>query len=161
MLIFEYLETQIMINVRKATTEDLQAVLNLVIELAIYEKEPDAVTATLEDYQLAFDEQRIQILVAEDQGRVVGMALYYLTFSTWKGKMMYLEDFVVTESYRRKGVGELIWDALTQDSKEQNCILLKWQVLDWNEPAIKFYKKVNATIEKEWWNGKIYFEKYD
>lgn len=150
-----------MINIRKAQRNDLQEVLNLVIELAVYENEPNAVTATLSDYQLGFDEDRIQIIVAEDKGKIVGMALYYLTFSTWRGKMMYLEDFVVTESYRRTGVGELIWNALIKDAKDQNCILLKWQVLDWNEPAIKFYEKHNATIEKEWWNGKIYFVKYD
>lgn len=145
------------ISIRKATRVDLRAALDLVIELAVYEEEPDAVTASIEDYQLAFDENRIQILVAEDAGNIVGMALYYLTFSTWKGKMMYLEDFVVTESYRRTGVGEMIWQALTEDCKRQKCILLKWQVLDWNQPAINFYKKNNATIEKEWWNGKIYF----
>ncbi len=145
------------ISVRKAVRADLQAVLDLVIELAIYEKEPDAVTATLADYQLGFDENRIQILVAEDNGRIIGIALYYLTFSTWKGKMMYLEDFVVNEAYRRTGVGELIWHELKEDCKRQNCILLKWQVLDWNDPAVKFYEKHNATIEKEWWNGKIYF----
>lgn len=145
------------ISVRKATREDLQAVLDLVIELAVYEKEPDAVTASLQDYQLAFDDKRVQILVAEDAGKIIGMTLYYLTFSTWKGKMMYLEDFVVNEAYRRTGVGELLWNALIEDCKHQKCILLKWQVLDWNEPAIKFYQKHNATIEKEWWNGKIYF----
>jgi len=148
-----------MIKVRKANREDLQAVLNLVIELAIYEKEPDAVTASLADYQLAFDERRIQVLVAADEGQIIGMALYYLTFSTWKGKMMYLEDFVVNEKYRRTGVGELIWEALQEDAKNQKCILLKWQVLDWNEPAVNFYRKQNATIETEWWNGKIYFDK--
>ena len=145
------------LSTRKAVRNDLQAVLDLVVELAIYENEPEAVTASLLDYQLAFDENRIQIIVAEDESKIVGIALYYLTFSTWKGKMMYLEDFVVSESYRRTGVGELIWEALKEDCKRQKCILLKWQVLDWNEPAIKFYEKHNATIEKEWWNGKIYF----
>jgi len=145
------------ILVRKAKRDDLKTILDLVVELAVYEKEPDAVTASLADYQLAFDKQRIQILVAEDAGKIVGMTLYYLTFSTWKGKMMYLEDFVVNEAYRRTGVGELLWHALKEDCKRQKCILLKWQVLDWNEPAIKFYEKHGATIEKEWWNGKIYF----
>jgi len=145
------------LSTRKAVRNDLQAVLDLVVELAIYENEPEAVTASLSDYQLAFDENRIQIIVAEDESKIVGIALYYLTFSTWKGKMMYLEDFVVSESYRRTGVGELIWEALKEDCKRQKCILLKWQVLDWNKPAIKFYEKHHATIEKEWWNGKIYF----
>ena len=144
------------IIIRKAKKEDLKAVLDLVIELAVYENEPDAVTATLDDYVLGFDENRIQIIVAEVKGKIAGMALYYLTFSTWKGKMMYLEDFVVNEAYRRTGIGEMIWSELLKDTQNQNCRLLKWQVLDWNEPAIKFYEKHNATIEKEWWNGKIY-----
>ena len=147
------------IKIQKAYKKDLPDVLNLVKELAIYEKMPHAVTATLDDYELALDENRIQILKAEKDGKMVGMALYYLTFSTWKGKMMYLEDLYVQEEYRRFGVGKMIFDALLQDCSDQNCILLKWQVLDWNVPAVRFYEKIGATIEKEWWNGKIYLRK--
>lgn len=144
------------ISTRKAIKSDLPAVLELVKELAIYENEPEAVTASLVDYQSAFDEDLIQVLVAEEESTIVGMALYYLTFSTWKGKMMYLEDFVVSETYRRSGVGDQLWEALLKDAKEQKCILLKWQVLDWNEPALNFYAKKKATIEKDWWNGKVF-----
>lgn len=147
------------LNIRKANKDDLPSVLDLVIELAVYEKEPEAVTASLKDYQVAFENGLIQIMVAEDDGKVVGMALYYLTFSTWKGQMMYLEDFVVTQSYRRTGVGEQIFKAMLQDAEQQGCILVKWQVLDWNQPAVEFYIKHKAIIEKEWWNGKIYFDK--
>lgn len=145
--------------IRKANHDDLPSVLDLVVELAVYEKEPEAVTASLKDYQKAFENGLIQIMVAEDGGKVVGMALYYLTFSTWKGQMMYLEDFVVTQSYRRTGVGEKIFKAMLEDAENQGCILVKWQVLDWNKPAIEFYLKHKAIIEKEWWNGKIYFDK--
>ncbi len=80
-----------------------------------------------------------------------------MTFSTWKGKMLYLEDFVVKEAFRKKGVGQVLWNKYIDIAKEKDCALVKWQVLDWNEPAVKFYEKNGATIEKEWWNGKIIF----
>lgn len=147
------------ISISKASKIDLPQVLGLVQELATYEKMPDAVTAVIEDYEAAMEENRIYVLKAENEGKMVGMALYYLTFSTWKGKMMYLEDFYVQEEYRKFGIGKMIFDALLEDCAAKNCILLKWQVLDWNIPAIKFYEKIGATIEKEWWNGKIYLQK--
>jgi len=145
------------ITVRQATAEDLAAIYSLVVELAIYEKEPDAVTATIEDYQRDFADGVFQAHVAEDGNEVVGMTLYYLTYSTWRGKMLYLEDFVVRESRRREGIGELLFESVIQVAKDTNCRLLKWQVLDWNTPAVNFYKKYQATIEKDWWNGKIIF----
>ena len=143
--------------IRPAERNDFDAIHALVVELAIYEKEPDAVTATISDFQKAFDDNLIQALVAEVGDEIIGMGLFYLTFSTWKGKMMYLEDLVVGESARNEGVGQLLFDAVIATSKAQNCRLLKWQVLDWNEPAIKFYEKNNAIIDKEWWNGKMFF----
>ena len=79
-----------------------------------------------------------------------------MTYSTWKGRMFYLEDFVVLEAYRRLGLGQMLFDAFLQEAKDQQCRLVKWQVLDWNEPALRFYRKNNAVIEKEWWNGKIF-----
>ena len=145
------------ILIRPAERNDFDAIHALVVELAIYEKEPDAVTATISDFQKAFDDNLIQALVAEVGDEIIGMGLFYLTFSTWKGKMMYLEDLVVGESARNEGVGQLLFDAVIAKSKAQNCRLLKWQVLDWNEPAIKFYEKNNAIIDKEWWNGKMFF----
>jgi len=145
------------IAVRPATRNDLEAVHGLVVELAIYEKEPDAVTATIEDYQRDFADGVFQAHVAEDGNEIVGMTLYYLTYSTWRGKMLYLEDFVVRESRRREGIGELLFENVINVAKETNCRLLKWQVLDWNTPAVNFYKKYQATIEKDWWNGKIIF----
>lgn len=133
-------------------------VLDLVIELAVYEKEPDAVTATLSDYEQAFDERIFEVLLAEVNGEVAGMVLYYMTYSTWKGKMLYLEDFVVKASFRKKGIGQVLFDALKKEAIRKEVRLLKWQVLDWNQPAIEFYKKNKSIIEAEWLNCKIYFE---
>ena len=146
------------INIRKATASDLPDIYNLVKSLAIYEKAEHEVTATLEDYQNDFAAGIFQAHIAELDGKVIGMVLYYMNYSTWKGRMLYLEDFVIYEEYRRLGVGQLLWDELAEEAKRQSARLLKWQVLDWNEPAIKFYKKNKATIETEWHNGKIFFE---
>jgi GNAT superfamily N-acetyltransferase len=135
----------------------LQYVHDLVRELAVYEKAEHEFIATLEDYQNDFKEGIFEVLLAEIEGEVVGMCLYYMTYSTWKGKMLYLEDFVVKQTYRQAGVGQQLFDAFIQEARAKGCRLTKWQVLDWNEPAIKFYEKNNAVIEKEWWNGKIIF----
>lgn len=146
------------ISIRKATREDLSSILDLVVELAVFEKEPDAVTASLEDYQTAWDSKLIDCIVAieNENNKVIGVALFYDTFSTWKGKMLYLEDFVVSEKFRSKGVGKMIYDELFREAARRNSILVKWQVLDWNEGAVRFYKREGATIEKEWWNVKKY-----
>jgi GNAT superfamily N-acetyltransferase len=143
--------------VRRAKLNDLKAIYDLVVELAIYENEPDAVIATLEDYEENFNAQVFQSVVAELDGKIIGACIYYITWSTWKGRMVYLEDFIVTEAYRKKGVGQLLFDRFLLEAKEMNATMVKWQVLDWNEPAIRFYTKNKATIEKEWWNGKIFF----
>jgi len=143
--------------VRKATRNDLDGIYKLVIELAIYEEEPQAVKATLEDYQKAFDENLISAHVAEENGEIVGMALYYMTFSTWKGHMLYLEDFYVTEKSRSSGIGQILFDAYIREAKDRGCKMVKWEVLDWNTKAIKFYERNGATIEKQWWDGKIIF----
>ena len=145
------------ITIRKATESDLPDVYHLVVSLAVYEKAEHEVKATLEDYQTDFRAGIFESHVAELDGKVVGMILYYMTYSTWKGRMLYLEDFVVYEEYRRLGIGQLLWNELEAEAKRQGAKLLKWQVLDWNEPAIKFYKKNNAIIETEWHNGKIIF----
>lgn len=145
------------INIRKATANDLPSIYELVMSLAIYEKAPEEVTATLEDYQTDFAAGIFQAHVAELEEKVIGMVLYYMNYSTWKGRMLYLEDFVIFEEYRRLGVGQLLWDELLEEAKRQGAKLLKWQVLDWNEPAIKFYKKNKAIIETEWHNGKVFF----
>ncbi len=143
--------------VRLAEERDLPEIHALVRELAIFEKAESEFTAKLETYRENLRERNFEALVAEIDGQVVGMCLYYLTFSTWKGKMLYLEDFVVREAFRRHGIGQKLFDHLQQRAIDLGCQLLKWQVLDWNEPALSFYRKNKAIIEKEWWNGKLFF----
>lgn len=146
------------ITIRYATEADLAAILNLIIDLAIFENAKDEVIVTLNELTKDFREGTFQAQVAvEEQGQVVGMTLYYLTYSTWKGKMMYLEDFVVKPAFRRRGIGQLLFDAIIAEAKKQNCKMMKWQVLDWNESAINFYKKYKATLEDEWLNAKLFF----
>lgn len=145
------------IYIRRANATDLPAIHDLVRELAIYEKEETEFTASLVDYQRDFADGVFECLVAEQDETVIGMCLYFLTYSTWKGRMLWLEDFVVRQAHRRKGIGQQLFDALQERAIEMECRLMKWQVLDWNEPAIRFYEKNKATIEKNWWNGKRFF----
>jgi len=142
--------------IRSADEKDADAILALVKELAIYENAEDQVTATVEDYQSSLKERKIFCKVAEIDGQIVGIALYYETFSTWRGLMYYLEDFIVSEKYRGHGIGQLLMDAYLKEAKNAGAVLVKWQVLDWNDPAVNFYKKMGATIEKEWWNVKMF-----
>lgn len=142
---------------RKANSDDLKAIYDLVVELAVYENEPEAVTASLDDYKKNFADQVFQAIVAEYDGKIIGTCIFYMTWSTWKGRMLYLEDFIVTQPFRKKGIGQLLFDQFLIEAKERKATMVKWQVLDWNEPAIRFYEKNKATIEKEWWNGKIIF----
>ena len=145
------------INLRIATKEDIPAIHQLVRELAIYEKEEHEFIASVEAYYKDFAANWFEVIVAEVDHTIVGMALYYNTYSTWKGRMLYLEDFVVSQAYRRHGIGQRLFDAVLSKAKEKGCKLIKWQVLDWNSPAVKFYEKNKAIIEKGWWNGKIFF----
>ena len=94
----------------------------------------------------------------QQRGQVAGMALYYLTFSTWKGRMLYLEDFVVRQQWRGNGLGQALFDAFLARARELDCRLVKWQVLDWNVDAIRFYERQQALIEREWYNGKLFLE---
>lgn len=143
--------------IRKATSSDLSGIYQLVKELAIYEKEEHAVTATLDDYKKAYEDDLFGAHVAEIEGKIIGMTLYYMTFSTWKGNMLYLEDFYVTETFRSEGVGQKLFDSYLNEAKSRGCKMVKWEILDWNEKAIKFYERNGATIEKQWWDGKIIF----
>ncbi len=143
-------------QIRKGEKTDLKAIYGLVYELALYEKEPDSLTASLEDYNRDYADGAFETIVAELDGTIIGMALYYPTYSTWKGKMLYLEDFVVKESVRGQGVGQMLFDAFIEEARIKEARLVKWQVLDWNAPAVKFYEKNKAEIEKNWWNGKIF-----
>ena len=145
------------INLRRARREDCPRMLELVIELAIYEKAPDEVTVTLEHFtESGFGPNPVWwAFVAEMEGRIVGFALYYIRFSTWKGQRMYLEDFIVTDECRGRGIGRLLFDRLIDEAKEKGFNAIAWQVLKWNEPAINFYKKYNATFDGEWYNSMV------
>ena len=148
-------------TLRKATKQDLQPVLDLVKELALYEKAPQEVTVTLADYETDFENNVFEVILAEQESKIVGIAFYYMAYSTWKGKMLFLEDFVVKEELRGQGIGKLIFRAYLEEARRQNVSIAKWQVLDWNEPAINFYEKYNSTIEKQWFNGKILKKDFD
>lgn len=143
-----------MIIVKSAEIKDLPAIIGLVNELAVFENEPDAVTATLKEYEDAFKNKIFEALIAKNEESIVGMAIYYMTFSTWKGKMLYLEDLYVKEASRRMGIGQQLFDEFLNQAEIKGAKLCKWQVLDWNTPAVKFYEKNGAVIEKNWWNGK-------
>ncbi|MGV3540766.1 MAG: GNAT family N-acetyltransferase [Rufibacter sp.] len=143
------------VTIRKGTQEDLPAVHALVVELAVYEKAPNEVTNTLADMQRdGFGEQPIfEFFVADSKEEgILGIALYYTAYSTWKGKMLFLEDIVVTERVRRKGIGRLLFNAVVQAAKEGNYKRMKWQVLEWNGPAINFYRSIGAGLDEEWVN---------
>lgn len=144
--------------IRKAGAGDIPAIHGLVRELAVYEKAEHEFLASQETYRQDMADGVFQALVAERDGEIVGMALYYMAFSTWKGKMLYLEDFVVRSDTRRSNIGQTLFDALLAEAEALGCKLVKWQVLDWNKPALAFYEKNNAIIEKEWWNGKIFLQ---
>jgi N-acetylglutamate synthase-like GNAT family acetyltransferase len=145
------------INIRKGTRDDLKDTLLLVKELAKYEKEPDSVLLQLSDYQKAYAENLFDFLVAEQNEKILGTAIYYPVFSTWKGKSMYLEDLIVTEDHRNEGIGQALFDAFKSIAMEQQAAQVKWQVLDWNQHAIRFYLRNKAKIDKEWYNGVIVF----
>lgn len=143
------------IKLRRATAEDCPRLLELIMELAIYEKAPQEVTVTLDEFVAAgFGENPVwKSFVAVDGENIVGLALFYVRYSTWKGCRLYLEDFLVTENYRGKGIGKLLFDRVVQEAKEGNFNGMNWQVLDWNTPAINFYDKYGAAYESEWLNA--------
>jgi len=145
------------INIREAKKEDCPRLLELVNELAVFELAPQEVTVTLEEFEEAgFGERPVwKAYVAEVEDVIVAFALYYVRYSTWKGCRMYLEDLIVTEEMRGNGVGKLLFDRLIVEAKEMGFNGMTWQVLDWNEPAIKFYKKYEASIESSWLNGAL------
>ena len=142
------------IIIRRAVREDCGRMLELVKELAEYERAPDEVTVTLEHFtESGFGKTPVWwAFVAEQDGRVEGFALWYIRFSTWKGQRLYLEDFIVTEALRGKGIGKRLFDQLFAEAKEKGFNGIVWQVLDWNEPAINFYKKYKASFDAGWVN---------
>lgn len=146
------------IKIRRAIKEDCGAMLELIKELAVYENAPDEVTVDFDHFvESGFGTNPVYwAFVAEANGLVVGFALYYIRYSTWKGQRMYLEDLLVTESWRRKGIGEQLFERLLLEAREKKYSGMVWQVLDWNEPAINFYKKYEEVqFDNEWVNCSI------
>ncbi len=147
------------ITIRKGTPEDVPQVFQLVQELALFERAPEQVTNTPEMMlKDGFGPEPIfGLFVAEVEGRIVGISLYYFRYSTWKGKRLYLEDLIVTESMRGHGLGKMLLDTTVQEAHNTNCTGMMWQVLDWNEPAIKFYQSYGARLDGEWINCHLDF----
>lgn len=138
--------------IRKGTVQDMPAVLNLIKELALFEKEPDAVVVTLADLERdGFGESPLfNTFIAEFEGEIVGMALYYYRYSTWKGKTIHLEDLIVTDTMRGTGLGLALYTEIMAQGKKDGVRRVEWNVLDWNTPAIDFYKKSGAKVLDDW-----------
>ena len=146
-----------MVTIRKAVQEDMIAVHALITELAIYEREPHAVIISVDDLiRHGFSEQRFHCFVAEHKkSGIVGMALYYSRYSTWKGPTLHLEDLYVKPEHRQAGLGIELFDKVVDEATKQNVGRMEWTVLEWNEPALNFYKKYNATLDSEWHLGTL------
>ena len=142
------------IKIRRAIKEDCPRLLELILELAVYEKAPNEVSVSLNEFQEAGfgDNQLWKAFVAVENGIIQGFGLYYIRYSTWKGCRMYLEDLLVTDKMRGKGIGKMIFDRLIQEAVEKEFKGMTWQVLDWNEPAINFYKKYQSDFDAGWLN---------
>lgn len=147
------------IIIRRAGPADVPAIFDLITELAIYEKAGHEVTNTPEQLlKDGFGENPVYgTLIAEKDGAIAGMSLYYYRYSTWKGKRLYLEDLIVKEEFRGLGLGKSLLDATVEEARRTGCTGLMWQVLDWNEPSIQFYKKYGARLDGEWINCHLDF----
>jgi len=143
------------VTIRVAVKEDCTRLLELINELAVYEKAPEEVTVTLAEFiDAGFGQKPVwKAFVAEENDLIIGFALFYTRYSTWKGCRLYLEDFLVTDACRGKGVGKLLFEKVIEEAKNGNYNGMVWQVLDWNEPAINFYNKYTADIESGWLNA--------
>ena len=144
-----------MIHIRKGTADDCDGLLKLIKELATFEKAPDEVEVTTEELQQDFSDKVFDFFVATLDGEIVGIALYFIKYSTWKGKCIYLDDIVVKENSRSKGIGKLLFDEIVRKAQQMGVRKIDWQVLNWNERAIKFYRRFNAKFDDEWINCKL------
>ncbi len=139
------------VYIRRAVEEDFPAILALINELAEYERSPDAVTNTVEQMRQEKDHFRCFVTGSAEHG-IVGMALYFFAYFTWVGKSIYLEDIIVSREFRNRRIGEALMKRVMQEARDENCKRVRWQVLDWNEPAIGFYRKCGAEINGDWLN---------
>lgn len=145
--------------IREAAPGDEHAIFGLIKALAEYERAPDEVTNTASQLKTDLFEDKIcsAIVVESEEAGIIGFALYYTSYSTWKGRCLYLEDFFVLPEYRRGGTGSRLFERVVEIAKEQKVQRMDWQVLEWNEPAINFYKKHNSVLDPEWVNGRLFF----
>lgn len=145
------------VTIRKALSTDVPGIMALVRELALFEKAPEAVIN--HEAQMLKDGfgavPAFECSVAESDGRIIGIALYYMKYSTWKGKGYYLDDIVVTERYRNQGIGKNLFDAFVEAARNAGARYLHWQVLDWNEGAIRFYERIGSSFDAEWIDCKM------
>lgn len=144
--------------VRPGKAEDVPFIFDLITELAVYEKAGNEVTNTREKLlEDGFGKDPIYgLFVVENHLRkIIGMALYYTKYSTWKGRCLFLEDIIVTEEYRGQGIGAILFEEVIRVARDEQAGRMEWQVLEWNEPAIRFYNKYGATLDPEWLNGKF------
>ena len=149
-----------MINYRIAQTGDEESIHRLIVELAVFEREPNAVIVPSDAlYNHLFVEKVCFAIVAVDvqTDTVIGFALYYFSYSTWKGKCLYLEDIYVQETHRKLGIGQVLFEMVVAVAKENKVARMDWQVLNWNIPAIEFYKKNKTELSDQWLNGRLYF----
>ncbi|WP_343747177.1 GNAT family N-acetyltransferase [Fluviicola sp.] len=146
-------------NIRDARPGDETAILGLIRELAVYEKAPDEVINTAEQLRTDLFEDRVceAFVVENEQSEIVGFALFYVSYSTWKGRCLYLEDFYIQPEFRRGGIGSKLFLKVVETAKKWGVKRMDWQVLDWNEPAIAFYQKHEAILDGEWINGRFFF----
>lgn len=147
-----------MLVIRKAERKDVPVIFALIKGLAEYENAPQEVTNTVAALSNdLFENKFCEAIVAEEAEQVIGFALWYTSYSTWKGPCIYLEDFYVLPEKRRSGAGSMLFDAVVDVARERKAPRLEWQVLNWNQLAIDFYEKRGATIDKEWFNGRMFF----
>jgi GNAT superfamily N-acetyltransferase len=141
-------------KIRRGSKEDLPRVLELIKELAAYERAANEVinTVQLMEHDGFGPNPIFGFFVAENDNGIIGLSLFYWRYSTWKGKRLYLEDIIVTEKERGNGIGKLLFDRTMQHALDENCSGMMWQVLDWNEPAINFYRKYDSKIAGDWLN---------
>jgi GNAT superfamily N-acetyltransferase len=142
-------------NIRKGTEADFEAVLEMIKELALFEKAPEAVINSVES--MREEKKYFDFFVAEMEGEIVGMALYFFAYYTWVGKSLYLDDLYVKPAFRGQNIGKALLEKVIEVAKDEQCKRMRWQVLDWNTPAIEFYKKMNAMLSQEWINCNLHF----
>ncbi|HNX08379.1 MAG TPA: GNAT family N-acetyltransferase [Bacteroidales bacterium] len=145
------------ISLRNAQRDDIPTIIELIRELAIYERAPKEVTVTAADLERdGFGPNPVfEVILACTEDQVLGMAFYYFSYSTWKGKCLYLEDIIVKQQFRGNKAGKLLFEAVIKKAKETGAKRMQWQVLEWNTPAINFYQKYGAVLDDTWINGKF------